>query len=112
MYDAERIVEAIKIAALDAIESTYPVQVCYGRVVSVDPLQVRISQQLTLSEQQLHLTSAVTDKTYTVPVPELEAQGITEITIKLDDGLKAGDIVILLRMQGGQKYIILDRVVI
>lgn len=111
MYDADRIVDAIKVAALDAVNATYPVQICYGTVVSVSPLKVKLSQQLTLSEKQLHLTSAVIDKTYTVPVPELAALGITELTIELDDGLQAGDIVILLRMQGGQKYIILDRVV-
>ena len=112
MFDSDRIVSAIKMAALDAVNATYPVQVCYGTVVSVSPLEVKLSQQLTLNEKQLHLTYAVKDKTYTVPVPELAAAGITEITITLDDGLNVGERVLLLRMQGGQKYIIIDRVVI
>lgn len=111
MFNAERFIELIKAVALDATESTYPVQVVYGTVVSADPLKVKLSQQVTLSGKQLLRTSAVTDKTYKVPTPELALLGVEEITITLDDGLDVGEMVVMLRMQGGQKYIILDRVV-
>ena len=108
MFDGNQMVEAIKLAALDVVESTYPVQVAFGTVTGTDPLQVRLSSQLTLTDRQLLKTSAVRDKTYTVPVPELGA----DIEVTLDDGLKLGETVLLLRVQGGQKYIIMDRVVI
>lgn len=104
MYDAERIVSAIKMAALDAVNATYPVQVCYGTVVSVSPLEVKLSQQLTLNERQLLLTASVTEQQYETDIPG--------ITLTMKSGLTQGEIVLLLRMQGGQKYIIIDRVVI
>lgn len=103
MFNAERFIELIKAVALDATESTYPVQVVYGTVVSADPLKVKLSQQVTLSGKQLILTESVCEQDY-----DSDVSGIT-LTVKA--GLKVGEVVLMLRMQGGQKYIILDRVV-
>ncbi len=103
MFNAERFIELIKAVALDVTESTYPVQVVFGTVVSADPLKVKLSQQVILSEKQLILTESVCEQDYPSDVPE--------ITLTVKAGLKVGEVVLMLRMQGGQKYIILDRVV-
>jgi len=98
MYD---FVEAVKQAALEAVESKDPMRFCFGRVSKVDPLEIWIDQKLTIPESALILTGMVSKIT-------CEAEGIGRIT--LDNSLKAGDQVILIRVDGGQKYIILDKV--
>lgn len=90
MLDEARLIAVIKKAAADAVEATYPVRVVFGTVTGLSPLTVRIDQKLPLSGDAL-----------------LPVSGIR----RLEPALSAGDAVILLRMQGGQKYILLDRVV-
>ena len=95
------LVEAVKQAALEAVESKDPMSFRLGKVVKVSPLEVWIDQKLTVPESALILTGMV-DKI------ECEAEGIGRIT--LDNSLKAGEQVILIRVDGGQKYIVLDKV--
>lgn len=78
-------VRVMKRAAVDAVLATKPVGVAFGRVASASPLRVNVEQKMTLGKTQLALSRSA-------------AQG----------GLSAGDEVVLLRMQGGQKYVVLD----
>lgn len=82
MYDAKDLLKLIKQAAAEAVEASGPVAVCTGTVINAAPLQVKISSKLTLGSHQM---------------------------IKcLETGELANqDHVVLLRQQGGQKYIIL-----
>ena len=98
MYD---FVEAVKQAALEAVESKDPMRFCFGRVSKVDPLEIWIDQKLTVPESAIILTGMVSKIT-------CEAEGIGRIT--LDNSLKVGNQVILIRVDGGQKYIVLDKV--
>ncbi len=82
MHDATDLLRVIKQAALDAVKASNPVSVNHGKVTGVSPLKVQINQKITLSEAQL-----------------LQCKEIGTI--------EDGDEVILLREQGGQKYIIL-----
>jgi hypothetical protein len=75
----------IKKVALDAFHASKPTSICFGNVVSTNPLSVRINQLIVLSSATLIPTSAVKDK------------------------LAVGDEVILIRQQGGQKYVVLDK---
>ena len=75
----------IKKIALEAFHASKPTAVVFGTVTSTDPLSVRISQLIELSSATLIPTSAVKDK------------------------LAVGDDVILIRQQGGQKYLVLDK---
>nr|DAM89832.1 MAG TPA: Protein of unknown function (DUF2577) [Caudoviricetes sp.] len=97
MYD---FVEAVKQAALEAVESKDPMRFCFGRVSKVDPLEIWIDQKLTVPESALILTGMVSKHSV-----EVEGQG----KIALDNSLKVGEQVILIRVDGGQKYIVLDR---
>lgn len=61
MSDAAELVRAIKKAATDAVDANKPVEVCFGNVISASPLKILVEQKLTLGENQLVLTKAVTD---------------------------------------------------
>ena len=75
----------IKKIALDAVHASKPATICFGDVTSINPLKVRINQLLELSSPTLIQTSTVVGK------------------------LAVGDEVILIRQQGGQRYVVLDK---
>lgn len=85
--DATRLVKLIKQTALEAMKAEKPVNVCFGKVISVSPLKILVEQKLTLSKAQLVQSKTVADY-----------------------GLAVGDEVILIRQQGGQKYVITDKI--
>lgn len=99
------IIEIIKKVALDAIEESNPCTVLYGTVTGINPLKINIEQRLTLDKDHLLLTDNVKD--YDVDVTNIK--GKQKVTIHND--LKIGEKVLLLRIQGGQKYLVLDRVI-
>lgn len=107
MFDAIDLLNAIKKAAKDAVESSQPTDFCYGKVTSISPLNIMVEQKLTLSPAQLVLTRNVTD--FKTKVTLDVDQGAKEITIH--NSLAVGDKVVLLQKKGGQKYLVLDRVV-
>lgn len=132
MPDAVEFTKTIKRAAVQAVQADKPVEVCFGKVTSTSPLQILVEQKMTLGEAQLVLTRNVTDFRTKIaagniqdyyytggtppeaptapvePVPHVHAVGKIDVTVY--NGLVAGDEVILIRQQGGQKYIVLDRV--
>ncbi|WP_276358401.1 DUF2577 domain-containing protein [Cohnella caldifontis] len=97
----EKLMGAIKQASMGAVEAGAPVSVRIGTVKSVSPLSVTVDQRFTLTAEFLILTAATERLAVTV-------EG-TEYPVR--PGLQAGDKVVLLRVQGGQQYVILDKVV-
>ena len=83
------LVELVKQAALDAVSAAHPTQVVFGKVTALDPLEVRIHQQLLLTREFLVLSENIRTKA---------AQGT----------LHAGDTLLLLQQQGGQSFLVLD----
>lgn len=75
----------IKQIAIDAINASKPTTICFGDVTAINPLSIRINQLIELSSATLIQTTTVKDK------------------------LAVGDEVILIRQQGGQKYLVLDK---
>lgn len=104
MADAKEFVQAMKSAAVEAMKATKPVNVYFGEVQSVNPLKINVEQKMLLGEGQLILTRNVTDFDTTVTMNR-ESQQIT-----IHNSLKAGNSVILVRQQEGQKFIVLDRI--
>lgn len=132
--DINELVRAVKQAALDAVKADSPMAVCFGTVISTSPLKIQVDQKKTLGTAQLILTNSVRD--FTV---EMTVDHETEITshghqvndtytgggsavavdhahaykgrksFRVHLGLKAGEKVILLRCDGGQKFLVLDR---
>lgn len=111
-------VELIKIAAMDAVEASKPTAVVFGTVVSASPLEINIEQRLTLNAAQLILTSNVRDYDLEMTVEHLteESSGHSHAykgkkKFRVHNGLAVGEQVMLFQMQGGQKYVVLDKVV-
>ena len=88
MPDYTELLRVVKQAAKETESAGCPVQVCFGRVAEADPLKIRVEQKLVLGKAQLVLTKTVAST-----------------------ALIVGEEVILLRMQGGQKFIVMDRMV-
>ena len=114
-------VELVKKAAVDAVEAGKPVSLLFGTVVSAAPLAVNIRQKMTLGEANLVLSQNVPRRTVDAAAdfetePALTGgeqehrhtvQGVLQVVV--NKPLAAGERVILARMQGGKKFIILDR---
>lgn len=162
MADANELVRAMKRAALESMEASKPADVCFGKVLGLSPLEIRVEQKMTLGKAQLVLTRNVTDYTteitaewetepadidmththegsVEVRVSSSGASDAGEIPISntvessmsvgntslqdthqhrisgrkkitVHNALAAGDEVILIRQQGGQKFVVLDRI--
>ena len=126
MPDYSGLLKSVKQAAQEAVEASKPSGVCFGKVINTSPLQIHVDQKMDLGPAQLVLTRNVTDYE-TALTAEWETElakggqgegaydshmhrisGIKLVTIH--NGLAVGDQVILLQQQGGQKYIVLDKV--
>lgn len=127
MSDALDFLNVIKKAAKDAVEASQPTDFCFGKVTSTSPLNIMVEQKLILTPAQLVLTRNVTDFKTKVTIDwntenqsggsgdsafashNHSIQGTKEITIH--NSLAVGDKVVLLQKKGGQKYLVIDRVV-
>lgn len=92
-------IELVKKAAVDAVAASDPVIFLTGKVLTAQPLKISVEQRMTLEKEHLLLSSLVKDQ-------QVETENGM---IKLKRGLKSGESVLLLRMQGGQKFFVLDR---
>ena len=132
--------ESIKIIADNLINSMQPADLFFGTVTSVSPLTIQIDQKHILTSEFLILSNLVKDHAVDVTVSmqtendafmvpdhthtgnlgnptdagNLDVTHKHEIKHKIKMlhhyGLTNGEKVILLRMQGGQRYLVLDRV--
>ncbi len=83
---SEGLIPLLKRVALEAVDASKPTVILYGTVSSITPLTIYLEQKRTITRGFL----VVTDKV---------------------KNLVVGDKVVMIRMQGGQKYIIMDKVV-
>lgn len=120
--------QALKQMINNAVEYNKPSEVYAGKVESVNPLAIRLDINVpVLEEDELILTHLVKDYEVDISVSheteEFElVEGIpTDIKkhkheykgrkkITVHNGLKVGEGVLLIRQQGGQKFIVLDRI--
>lgn len=132
--DINELVRLVKQAAVEAVRADAPMAICYGTVLSPTPLKIQVDQKKILGAAQLILTDAVRD--YNVEMSTIEGTGkslgphYTEDESggsgypafaahkhryqgrkkwRIHNALKKGEKVILLRCDGGQKYVVLDR---
>ena len=76
----------MKQIAKDVFDTLQPADWCYGKVISLDPFQVQIDQKLVLTKEFFIVKSGVSTSSF-----------------------KVGDVLILFRNEGGQKYLIFDK---
>ena len=105
--DYSDLLKVIKKAAIDAVEAENPANICYGQVTSTSPLKILVDQKMTLTKMQLLVPEYLTDFEIDLKLKS----GGTKQTYIAYGALKTGDNVILVREQGGQKYIVIDRMV-
>lgn len=99
-------IQTIKQAAIEAVRESSPSAIMYGVVVKASPLEISVEQRLNVPREMILLTSNVIDKT-----TEIRINDCAKNKAVIFNALKTGDKVLLLRVQGGQKYVVLDRLV-
>lgn len=128
-------VDVVKKAAREAVEAAGPVHLVFGTVISADPLKIQVDQKAIYTEKMLILTRNVTDHYVDVTVSAQSvvishghpvtdtytgggmAQDVNHNhpirgtkKVKINNALVVGDQVLLARVQGGKKYVVLDRI--
>ena len=98
------LIEIIKRASMDAIDNIQMCDLRMGEVVSISPLKIQVTNQFTIPQSLLIVPKHLTDYDVNVTL-----NGETQ-TMTINNSLKIGDKVALLRKQGGQSYFILDRI--
>jgi len=103
LFKMDDIVKMFRIAAKEAIEASDPTAIEFGVVTSVTPLKILVEQKKLLTMTQLILTRNVRDYEVDMTVEQVKKKFIVH------NALKLGDKVMLVKMQGGQKYIVWDK---
>lgn len=100
----------------EAVGAGNPVAVLFGTITNINPLEVNVDQRFTLDEDFLILTESLQryeldlKHTHLLPGSEVTKDALID-KIVVRPGLQKGDIVLLLQVQGGQKYVVWDKVV-
>ena len=101
MHDANDFVRAIQQVSNGVNEAGYPADVMSGTVIAAAPVE----QRFDIASAQLIIPEHLTDRTV-----DIELDGVKK-EMKIYSGLKTGQQVVLIRQQGGQKFLVADRVV-
>lgn len=134
------LLETIKQLAREEVGSTRPVNVLFGTVTKDSPLEITLDQHGVLTQEFLILSREVTEHEIEMTVDHITEEPDNPQTAKMSGGggdssfiahvhthkhkhpykgrkvflvhkgLVVGERVILISVQGGQKYLILDRV--
>lgn len=126
-----KFMELLKQIAVQGVDATKPVNLCFGVVVNESPLEILVDQKLRLGMNQMILSRNVTD--FDTPISMLSSNGWDTVhrgggsgdpayeshnhdinkvhhIITVHNRLLKGDEVIMIRQQDGQKYIVWDRI--
>lgn len=119
-------VEVVKKAAVEAVEASKPVNILFGTVLSASPLKIQVDQKSIYTSKMLILTRNVTDFEVDMTVNHTTEEkgggsGMAAFephnhdysgrkTFKVHNALQAGEKVLLVRVQRGKKYVVIDRV--
>lgn len=101
--------EIIKEASIGAVGAGNPVNITFGEIIKNNPIEIKIDQKLILSKKFFIVPESLTR--YEVDLTHSHGSGSALGKLVIREGLKEGDKVLLLRVQGGQQYVVLDKVV-
>ena len=113
---ATGLIDIMKRAALEVVETNQMCDLRVGTVISVSPLSVQVTSLFTIPEALLIVPQHLTDykvevdidwDTETASEHDHSITGTKTMTVR--GALKLGDKVALIRKTGGQSYFILDR---
>lgn len=80
------LMESMRQIAANERQASLPTAICFGKVIALSPFRVQIDQKLVLTKEFFIVKSGVSASSF-----------------------KVGDVLILFRNEGGQKYLILDK---
>lgn len=80
--------DVIKKAAVAAVDAKSPVQILFGNVTNTQPLEITVEQRFALRDPFLVIPESAAQKNWMM-----------------------GDSALMLRVQGGDSYVVLDRLV-
>ena len=119
-------VEVVKRAAVEAVEAGKPGNILFGTVLSASPLKIQVDQKSIYTSKMLILTRNVTDFEVDMTVNHTTADtvggsgaasyeahkhaDVGKKAFKVHTALKAGKTVLLIRVQQGKKFVVIDRV--
>jgi len=117
----------VKKAAVEAVEAGKPVNVLFGTVISASPLKIQVDQKSIYSGTMLILSRNVTDYDVEMTVDHLTEErsgGSGDSSFSAHDheykgrkvfrvhkALGVGERVVLVRIQGGKRFLVWDRVI-
>lgn len=137
MAKITNITQAIQVAAAKTYSAMSPMAILVGKVTSIEPLKIFVgTANAELTKEHLILTNAVTDHYVDVHVSHLTdtISGEWDTThghsdagsgtiptdhihsysgrkkIKIYNGLQVGEFVVILKAEGGNSYVVLDRI--
>lgn len=80
------LMESMRQIAANERQAALPMTICFGKVIALSPFRVQIDQKLVLTKEFFIVKSGVGASSF-----------------------KVGDVLILFRNEGGQKYLIFDK---
>lgn len=128
------LLETMKRAALAAFEASNPVNIIYGTVIKSKPIEIEIHKDLVLTEEFLDIAEHLTrhERIVTIEHVEMTERELGDkkeidyldtddkaypattykhrfVKLIFEDGLKKDEKVVIIRMQGGHKFLVFDR---
>ena len=80
------LMESMRQIAANERQAVLPTTICFGKVIALSPFRVQIDQKLVLTKEFFIVKSGVSASSF-----------------------KVGDVLILFRNDGGQKYLVFDK---
>ncbi|GFO88882.1 phage protein [Butyricicoccus faecihominis] len=80
------LMETMRQIAANERQAALPMTICFGKVIALSPFRVQVDQKLVLTKEFFIVKSGVSASSF-----------------------KVGDVLILFRNDGGQKYLIFDK---
>lgn len=101
MIEYMALIKAIKQIVKEQLESEKLTDMFTGYVSSESPLVIKISDKIPLSGKLLVVPEYFAKKTYNITGADHSH------TLEIDDSLKTGDVVNLLRVQNGRRFVVM-----
>lgn len=92
------IAQAVKKCAMEAVEANVPCDVIFGTVISKEPTKVKAGD-VVIENELLEVCEGLLYKATKVTI------GGYERNIVINDGIKEGDTLVLMRKCGGESYV-------
>lgn len=116
------LLQVIKRIVKETTDAQKPCDYLVGTVISETPLKIKVSNSITVDSDFLDLSRNVTDFETSISIYDefdwtIENAGrihnitVAEKKVKVRNGLKAGEKVLMIQKAKGKRYAVIDRVV-